>query len=184
VLIFLISAIAIGEISLWLGSSISTNPPPNGSCIVLVLGYPSHTDGTTDRVQEARVEDGIMAYKKHHCEKIIFSGGAVKNQIVEATSMANLAVRAGIPSECILTETNARSTWENIKFSLPRLQGYDKILVVSNSLHAHRGRRYLCRQRQDLCNRTFVAATYQSFRLGWWQVLESFYELLKLVNIL
>ena len=104
-LIFLISAIAIGEISLCLGSSISNNPPLNGSCIVLVLGYPSHADGTTDRVQESRVEDGIIAYQKHHCEKIIFSGGAVKNQIVEATSMANLAVRAGMRSEWILTET-------------------------------------------------------------------------------
>jgi uncharacterized SAM-binding protein YcdF (DUF218 family) len=181
VLIFLVAAIAISEISLWIGSSIANNPPATGRCIVLVLGYPAHADGTADPVQESRVEEGIRAYQKQRCEKIIFSGGAVKNQIVEANSMANLAIRAGVRSERIVTETKARSTWENIKFSLPLIQDYDKILVASNSLHAHRGRRYLCKQRQNLCDRTFISATYQPLRLWWWQTLASFYELFKLV---
>jgi uncharacterized SAM-binding protein YcdF (DUF218 family) len=142
-----------------------------------VLGYPSHSDGTPSFVQAMRVAAGVRAYQESKCDRLVFSGAAVKNQIVEAQTMAQLARRLGVPSNQIGLETQARNTWENIKFSIPILSTDRRILLASDSLHAQRGRRYLCKQRPDLCARTFVAVEYRPFDRWWWKVAAAGYEL-------
>jgi uncharacterized SAM-binding protein YcdF (DUF218 family) len=180
-----ISILIAGESADWIACNVATNPPLGKSCVVLVLGYPSHSDGTADRVQKMRVAAGVGAYRHYNCDRLVFSGAAVKNQIVEAQTMAQLARGSGVPSAKIGLETQARNTWENIKFSIPTLAKSDRILIASDSLHAQRGRRYLCKQRADLCNRTFVSVEYQPFdalsseRLyqRWWKTASAGYEL-------
>ena len=176
-LVLLILMIVCSELSDWVASAIAANPPRGKTCVVLVLGYPSKSDGTPDLVQELRVAAGVKTYRHDHCNQIAFSGAAVKNQIVEAETMAKLASRNGVQSDRILLETKARNTWENIKFSMPFLEKYDSILIASDSLHAQRGRRYLCKQRPDLCSHTFVAAEYRPFDRWWWKIATALYEL-------
>jgi uncharacterized SAM-binding protein YcdF (DUF218 family) len=176
-LTLLIVTIVCSELLDWAASTWAANPPRGKTCIVLVLGYPSKSDGTPDPVQEWRVADGVQAYRNNSCRQIVFSGAAVSNQIVEAETMAKLASRNGVPSVRILMETQAQNTWENIKRSIPFLEKYDSILIVSDSLHAQRGRRYLCKQRPDLCDQAFVAAEYRPFDHWWWKMATALNEL-------
>jgi uncharacterized SAM-binding protein YcdF (DUF218 family) len=181
-LMLLILMIVCSELSDWVASAIAANPPKGKTCIVLVLGYPSKSDGTPDPVQELRVANGVRAYRHDRCSQLVFSGSAVKNQMVEAEMMAKLASSDGVPSSRILMETQAQNTWENIKFSMPFLEKYDSIIIASDSLHAQRGRRYLCKQRPDLCGHTFVAAEYRPFDRWWWKVATTLNELFSWVR--
>ncbi len=177
VAIALVSAIAISEIICWLGFSLAPLPPKSGNCVVLVLGYPSKNDGTPDPVQELRVEFGVKAYRQNNCKRLVFSGAAVANKTIEAAAMSKVAIKQGVHSNQIIQETHARNTWENIKFSIPLLEKYDRILITSDSLHAYRGKRYLCKQRPNLCDRAFVVVSYKPFALLWWKVPAVLHEL-------
>jgi uncharacterized SAM-binding protein YcdF (DUF218 family) len=181
-LVLLISMMVCSELSDWIASTISANPPKGKTCIVLVLGYPSKSDGTPDPVQELRVAAGVKAYRNYRCSQIVLSGAAVKNQIVEAVVMAKLARSRGVQPNHILMETQAQNTWENIKRSIPFLEKYDSILIASDSLHAQRGRRYLCKQRPDLCNRAFVTVEYRLFEYWWWKIATALNELFSWVR--
>ncbi len=176
-LMLLILTIVCSESFDWAASTMAANPPKGKTCTVLVLGYPSKNDGTPDPVQELRVSNGVKAYRNNSCSQIVFSGSAVANQIVEAATMAKLASRDGVPSNRIRMETQARNTWENIKRSMPFLEKYDSILIASDSLHAQRGRRYLCKQRPDLCDQAFVTAEYRPFDHWWWKIAIALNEL-------
>jgi uncharacterized SAM-binding protein YcdF (DUF218 family) len=184
-LALLIAIITCSESADWIACNVATNPPYVQSCQVLVLGYPSEQDGKPSPTQAARVAAGVRAYRDYNCDRLVVSGAAVKNQIVEAQTMARLARDSGISTTAIILETQARNTWENIKFSIPILvKSTDvdstrkhQIAIVSDSLHAQRGRRYLCKQRPDLCAQTFVAVKYQPFERWWWKVSSGCYEL-------
>ena len=165
------------ELADWVACNVAKNPSLSKSCGVLVLGYPSHSDGTASTVQEMRVLTGVRAFRNSKCERLVFSGAAVKNQIVEARAMAQLASGLDVQPSAIVLETHAQNTWENIKFSIPLLDRYNQILIASDSLHAQRGRRYLCKQRPNLCDRTFVAVTYRPFDRWWWKIATGCHEL-------
>jgi uncharacterized SAM-binding protein YcdF (DUF218 family) len=172
-----IVTIACSEAADWIACNVATNPADGKSCVVLVLGYPANSDGTSNQVQQGRVATGVRSYRSNKCDRILFSGAAVKNHLVEAKTMAQLARGASIPSERIILETQARTTWENIKFSIPALTKFDRMLIASDSLHAQRGRRYLCKQRPDLCDRTFVTVAYRPFERSGWKLASACYEL-------
>lgn len=176
VIVFVFLTISSSELADGIACKMAIDPPSGKSCEVLVLGYPSNNDGTASSVQEMRVTAGVRAFREHKCDRLIFSGAAVKNHIVEAHTMAQLAQRLGVPSDRIAVETQARTTWENIKFSISKLEKSDLILIVSDSLHAHRGRRYLCKQRPDLCDRSLIVVRYQPFDC-WWKILSAGHEL-------
>jgi uncharacterized SAM-binding protein YcdF (DUF218 family) len=176
-LVLMILTIGCSELADWVACNVATNPSKGKSCGVLVLGSPSHSDGTTNPVQEVRVAAGVRAHRDSKCDRIVFSGAAVKNQIVEAQTMAQLARGLGVKPDAIVLETHAQNTWENIKFSIPSLEKYHRILIASDSLHAQRGRRYLCKQRPNLCERTFVAVEYRPFERWWWKIASGCHEL-------
>jgi len=140
----------------WLAAVSVPRPSSEKDCAVLVLGYPTKADGTFSPVERFRVEAGVRVYREHQCSKLVLSGAAVRNEHVEAESMAELAKRLGVPNESIVIERRARSTWENVGCTARLLPSMDRVLVVSDSLHANRAARYACRQDPALCER-FVA---------------------------
>ena len=137
----------VAEGVFWLGSTLAVRPPVSGNCAVLVLGYPSNADGSPNPAQRARVAAGTLAYRRNHCERIILSGGAAHNASIEADVMGRLAVEDGLPVSQVVLETRAQNTWQNVEYSLPFLDGFAQLFVASDTLHAVRGRRYLCRER-------------------------------------
>ena len=176
-LAILASLAVAAELVFWLGGRIAAQPDVTGDCAVLVLGYPSDADGSPNAVQRDRIAAGVAAYQRNHCERLVISGGAAHNASVEAAVMARLATAAGVPAASVVIEDRAQNTWQNVEFSLPFLDGFAHLFVASDTLHAFRGRRYLCRQRPDWCDRVAVAPAYEPFARPWWKVGAVLYEM-------
>lgn len=101
----------------------------------LLLGCPSHNDGSMASSQIKRCELAIEAYKKGLFDTLIISGGAVKNQYTESKEMAKyIKQKSSIP---IICETQARNTYENFKNAVKLTQDAP-ILILTGSLHAKR----------------------------------------------
>jgi uncharacterized SAM-binding protein YcdF (DUF218 family) len=168
----------VAEGVFWLGSTLATRPALAGNCAVLVLGYPSNADGSPNSVQRVRVAAGVLAYRRNHCERIIMSGGAAHNTSIEADVMARLALEDGVPASQLVIEKRAQNTWQNVEYSLPFLDGFAHLFVASDTLHAVRGRRYLCTQRPPWCDRVAVAPpAYKPFARPLWKIGAVLYEL-------
>jgi uncharacterized SAM-binding protein YcdF (DUF218 family) len=153
-----------------------------GKCAVFVLGYPANDDGTASAIEVQRVEAGVRALEAHQCGRLIVSGGAAHNRIVEADVMAAVAVRLGVARERLITERQARDTKENVALLLPLLTPGENVFIVSNALHAQRGRRYFCAIRPVDCARAYVVATAHA----WWgapqRLAESLHEAVAFVR--
>ena len=153
-----------------------TRQPLPGSCDVLVLGSPSEADGSVDPIQRFRVETAVQIYRTHRCRQMILTGGAVRNEFVEAETMASEARSLGMRSSELIIERSARSTWENIGCTR-EWAGADRIFVVSNSLHARRAVRYACEQIPNHCKRYRPAGLTPPMELLWWRYTAVGYEL-------
>ena len=169
--------LVLGETAYWVGHRIETRETGAGSCIVLVLGYPTAPDGTPHPIQHLRVEAGVSAFRANRCAQIVFSGAAVDSAHAESESMAQIARFLGVPESSIVVEDRARTTWENIGCAIPYLREYDRLLIASDSLHVHRAKRYACRQKPSLCGKVQAIGGYQPFALLWWKVPAAAYEL-------
>lgn len=144
------------EAAYLLGARACAVPAPGQPCAVLVLGNKAPS------LQERRVGAGVAAMNAAGCGLLVVSGGKPFSAEPEADGMAAVARRLGVAEPRLALERASRNTWENVKLSLPLLERYDRIYVVSDSLHAHRGRRYLCKQRPDRCAST-LAVGYNRF---------------------
>jgi vancomycin permeability regulator SanA len=174
--IVIAAIVLLSEVAYWRAaqSEISSSA---GSCVVLVLGYPARADGSPNPVQLFRVEAAVEIYRKHRCTRMILSGGPIKNRHVEAESMAALAAGSGVPSTEMTLERSARSTWENVGCSVPHTLAAERVLVVSDSLHARRAVRYACRQDPGLCGRYRPAGVQPPISLSWWRLAAAANEL-------
>jgi uncharacterized SAM-binding protein YcdF (DUF218 family) len=74
---------------------------------------------------------------------LLFTGGAVHNEHIEAQVMAELAVRLGVPAAAIATETQARDTFENAGYCRQIMQahGWQDAIVVTTPYHVRRASR-------------------------------------------
>jgi uncharacterized SAM-binding protein YcdF (DUF218 family) len=105
----------------------------------LVLGCPALPSGAPSPCQRCRVKSAVRQYRRGIVGKIIFTGGAAHSPVVEADVMGALAEHRGVPHELVLRERRALTTWQNVRFSLPWLQG--TVLVISTADHLPRARR-------------------------------------------
>lgn len=168
----LLAIVAISEIAHAVAARLYTGDGVRGTCAVLVLGYPANGDGTASDVEVQRMERGAQAMRAHGCEQMVISGGAAHNGFVEAEAMAALATGLGVARERIVLETHARDTKENIALSLQLLPPGARVFIVSNALHALRGRRYFCASMPARCAQVFAAATAHV----WWRLPQRLVE--------
>lgn len=110
--------------------------------VIVVLGSPSQANGKTSAIQRSRVDKGVEIYNKGLANKILFTGGAVGNNIVESETMKKYAIRKGIPASNIFTETKSSNTDENVSFSFEiiKTQKFKKVIVVTSTYHTRRAR--------------------------------------------
>ncbi|MBL7497335.1 YdcF family protein [Frankia sp. CNm7] len=94
---------------------------------------------------------------------LVFTGAATRGAAVaEAETMARYAREVlGVPPERIVLETEARTTRQNLAFTLPYLESAKTIKIVSDPVHAARARRYLRQLRPDLAARVVPADDYR-----------------------
>jgi vancomycin permeability regulator SanA len=148
------------------------------TCVVLVLGYPTDADGSAHPAQWFRVRGGVRALDENDCETMILAGGSVSNQLVEADKMSEIASELGVPEDRIIVERTSRNTWENVGCSVEQLADYERIVLVSNRMHAWRAERYLCKQQPDLCSRIDTADAEIPATDVYWQIRVVTYEIL------
>ena len=73
----------------------------------------------------------------------------------------------GVATDGICLEDRSRTTRENLAFALPLVAAADVIKVVSDPLHAARGRSYVRELRPDLADRLGPADDYRFLERSW-----------------
>jgi uncharacterized SAM-binding protein YcdF (DUF218 family) len=166
VIVVVLAAVLLwGELEHWRSSRrrLGTRPGRSGSGeAVVVLGY-RNRGSRANIVNRWRVRAGLRSRQPELGPSlVVFCGGSGGGGgVPEADVMARYArAGQGYIGE-LVTEPDSRSTWENIQNAIPLIEDADRIKIVSNSLHAEKGRLYLWQRRPDLAERLVPAADYR-----------------------
>lgn len=108
--------------------------------VIIVLGSPANQDGTPSYVMKYRVEKAIDLFDQGCASRVLFTGGAVKNQFIEAEIMARYAGELGLPQNVILQEKHSTNTIENAKNSISIMleRKWNKAAIVTSPYHTRR----------------------------------------------
>ena len=111
-------------------------PRPKGVYpYALLLGCPTHADGSLCTSAKKRCQRAIQAYQDHQFETLVITGGAVKNQYTESIAMKNyILAQCSMP---IICETRSKNTWENMVYSKEIIQN-QPVLIITSGTHARR----------------------------------------------
>lgn len=125
---------------IWLLSSpLRMSDAPQEVDAIVVFGGGVGETGSPGKSTIERARYAAELYKRGYADKIIFSSGYtyIYN---DAENMKLLAVSMGIPSDNIILEQKANSTYENVRFSKEILDrhGWDSILLVSSPYNMRR----------------------------------------------
>ncbi len=128
--LFVFFGVLVGVIfgaSIYLSPQDSTSPV---DAIVVVSGGQTQT----------RAKHGIELYKKNLAPVIIFSGAALDDGPSNAREMADLARRSGVPSEAIIIDEDAKTTYENAVNSKKIFEEHNikSIILVTSPYHQRR----------------------------------------------
>lgn len=126
--------------------------------VVVVLGH-ADTGVTAGHVNRRRAAYALRS-QTGACSLLVASGGNVAGPVAEAELLARHARTLDYAGR-LVTETRSRSTWENIRNVIPILEGAQRIVIVSDAVHAAKARRYLHMQRPDLATRLARAEDYR-----------------------
>lgn len=143
---------------------------PSGNCLVLALGAPSRADGSASDLQRFRVATAVATLRQRRCHGLLLTGGAVRNERIEAVTMAAFARTLGVSADQLVIEPTARNTWQNIGCLHSRLFRVARVFVLSDTLHAQRAVRYACRQDARLCGRVVNAGVVPPIDQLWWSL--------------
>lgn len=128
---------------------------------VVVLGYKNGGE-RANSVNRYRVRAGLRSLDPDVPESVlVLCGGAVGGPVPEAELMARYARDERGYAGRIRLDTESASTWDNIRNAIPLVEDMDAIKIVSNSLHAEKGRAYLWSLRPDLARRLRRAAEHR-----------------------
>lgn len=143
----------------------------HGRRAVLVLGH-ADTGTTAGDANLARTRAALAVAGQD--DVLVVSGGGVAGPVPEARLLADAARALGWTGE-VRVEGASASTWENIENSAPLLEDADRVVIVSEPVHAAKARRFLALQRPDLAARLLPTTTPDGEeplpRAGAWGVL-------------
>ena len=107
---------------------------------LIVLGTPSLPDGSPSPEQRERVLEGVREYRAGVAGHLIMTGGAAHNGVIEAHTMAVLALNQGVRPADVVEERFASNTIQNIYFSqrIMRAFGWTSAEIVSSPSHLPR----------------------------------------------
>ncbi len=134
---------------------------PARSEAVVVLGYRNARGDRANALNRWRVRAALRSIDPALGSILVCSGGSGTDSSSEAALLARYAVVERGFAGTVLLEERSRSTWQNIENVIPLIEHADQIKIVSNPLHALKGRLYLRRQRPDLADRLVRAADYR-----------------------
>jgi uncharacterized SAM-binding protein YcdF (DUF218 family) len=111
--------------------------------VAIVLGAATYGD-LPSPVFEERIKHGIGLYKSKRVRRLLFTGGRGPGaKAAEAMIAKRYAVRRGVPSQVILTETRSKTTHQNLLQArhVMRANALNSALIVSDPLHLKRALR-------------------------------------------
>jgi uncharacterized SAM-binding protein YcdF (DUF218 family) len=128
---------------------------------VVVLGFKNRGE-RANYLNRYRVRAGLRSLDPEVTESVlVLCGGGVGGDVPEAELMARYArTKRGYVGP-IRLDLESTTTWENIQNAIPLVEDMDAIKIVSNSLHAEKGRAYLWKLRPDLARRLRRAQEYR-----------------------
>lgn len=114
---------------------------PEAPNVIVVLGCKVKGERPT-RMLKRRLDTAYEALLKHKDVKCIVSGGQGSDEVIsEALAMKNYLIEKGIPENRIIMEDKSATTYENLKFSLKKLDelgmNHD-ITIVTDGFHQYR----------------------------------------------
>ncbi len=120
----------------------NSNPSYNEDAII-VLGSGVNEDNTPTDTAKLRLNEAIAYYTKNpNCYIVVTGSYAQNSEITEAMAMKNYLIEHNIPSDVILTEDNAKSTYQNFTNSKIILEDNNidsgNIVFVSQNFHLYR----------------------------------------------
>ncbi|WP_242497775.1 YdcF family protein [Microbacterium protaetiae] len=150
-----------GEAISWRASrrELGEGMPHSGREAVVVLGF-GNKPGRANFVNRYRVRAGIRSLSTS-TSVLVLCGGAVAGAQPEADIMAGYARDERDYTGPMLIERESTTTWENIRNAIGLIEPYDTIKIVSDPLHAQKGRRYLWMLRPDLAARLVRGRDYR-----------------------
>ena len=92
-------------------------------------------------VFQERINHAIELYNNNQVEMIILTGGsAVPNEPADSIIAKNYVVKKGVPEPDILTETQSRTTFQNLYYAKQEAEAYKlkSFIIVSDPLHLKR----------------------------------------------
>lgn len=118
-------------------------PPLRPADVLVVLGHPANPDGSPSLAMREQAALAAALYRAGLGRALLCTGGAVQNEHVEAQVMVELLGRQGIAVDAIVTETQARDTFENARYCRQIMQrrGWQDAIVVTTPYHVRRASR-------------------------------------------
>lgn len=143
VMIFALLAAAAAALRRLVLSYVPLAQPVRPAAVIIVLGHPANGDGSPSPAMVEQTTLAAALYRAGLAPALLFTGSAVHNEHVEAQVMAGLAVRLGVPAAAVVTETQARDTFENARYCRQIMQGsgWRDAIVVTTPYHVRRASR-------------------------------------------
>jgi len=174
--------LVFGEVTHWRASHrrLGDGKSAGHAEAIVVLGY-KNAGTHANYMNRYRVRAGLRSIDPAaRASTLVLCGGVVGGRTPEAELMESYARDAlGYTGPTRLDNTS-RSTWENIQNAIPLIEDAESIKIVSNSLHAEKGRAYLWRLRPDLADRL---ARGRDYRLGEMMFIKPIAALIGLRNL-
>ncbi|MEV6431265.1 YdcF family protein [Nocardia sp. NPDC051463] len=183
-----VAVLVWGEAEHWWASRAVLGQARSGvpeSEVLVVLGFANRSADRANALNRWRVRAALRSVDDEVSDsRMVFSGTTRPGgSVSEAELMARYAIRErGMSSARIQLEDRSRTTWENIQYSIPFMEDAASIKIVSNPLHALRGRLYLRRQRPDLACRVRRGCDYRFGEKSWAKPFFAVYGLLDLAR--
>jgi vancomycin permeability regulator SanA len=108
--------------------------------VIVVLGARVNKNGQASASLVERMNTAIDLYKKGYAPLMIVSGGRGDGGVHEAIAMRDLALKAGVPADAVLTDMNGVNTQATVDDTLVELRRrhLSRVLVVSHFYHLAR----------------------------------------------
>lgn len=126
---------------LWTINGYTLPKPLPKADAAIVLGAALWKDKPSPGLQE-RLDYAYGLFEQGNVNHFIVSGGLDHNgsTLTEAEGMRDYLLAKGVPGDRIVLENDARSTYENLRFSQPiaAKRGWDRLIIVTHDYHASR----------------------------------------------
>jgi uncharacterized SAM-binding protein YcdF (DUF218 family) len=113
--------------------------------VIIIMGAAEYR-GRPSPVLRARIDHALDLYQRKLAPRIMTTGGAGGDPVYTEGEVArNYLVRHGVPSEMILVENEADSTWKStaIAAEMMRRMNLKSAILVSDGYHIYRAKKML-----------------------------------------